>query len=39
MIKTKFYFFLLSIVHSLKILVAGDQNNDFYEKLATSIAS
>jgi hypothetical protein len=30
--------FLASTANSIKILVAGDHNTDFYEKLASSIA-
>jgi len=32
-------FFLVSLTNSIKILVAGDYNTDFYEKLASAIAS
>jgi len=34
----KVCFFLVTATNSIKILVAGDQNTDFYEKLASSIA-
>ena len=37
MILTKFYFLLLTAVYALKVLVAGDQHNEFYDKLATAI--